>query len=74
MRSLAPGSTIVVMPYNPLAWTINRYITVPVFRNDIQVVDASTGKLVPFEIFQSPPIYDHCDFHGICGYPNVSCN
>jgi hypothetical protein len=62
------------MPYNPLDRTIRRFISVLIFWQDVQVVDANTGKLVESQVLTSRPFNDNCDYDGICGYPNVTCN
>lgn len=73
IQNLAPGVSIPILAYNSLAWTVNRFISIPVFRSDVTVMELKSNKTVPFQIQSSPKYYSSpCQTEGTCGFPNLT--
>lgn len=61
-----------VTVYNSLGWSVKKFVSVPAFRDDVEVRD-SDGQVMPFQV--NPAIPSHpspCLSPGTCGYANTT--
>jgi len=68
---LTGNNAIEVVVYNPLGWSVDRYVTVPVYSEEVAVWVAADGDLAPVkgQVMKAPPSQPGpCQVDGTCGY------